>query len=348
MKKKILCISDVGIDKQNMIKGFSYLKEYGAELEIVEDRQNTNRGELQASFRIMESEGPDALPVNEEVLEKVKDADVIIAHLNPICSAYLDAAEHLELVALLRSGMENVNVEKAREKGIGIVLCPGRVSVPVADFTLGLMLAETRNIVRGDRGMRAGLWETAYPNDGKIHTLRNAVVGLIGYGQVGKKVAARLVPFGAKVIVYDPYCDAAKIEADGFKPVSKEELLRTSDIVSMHFRLTPETKGMLGTKEFEMMKPTAYFINTARAGLVDENALVDALEHKTIMGAALDVYVQEPLPAEHPLRKLENVTLVPHLAGVCCELEELSMEILAADLERYLKGDEIVNRVKFS
>lgn len=343
--KKILCISDVGIDKENMQKGFGHLEKLGAKLEIVSDPFNHNRGELQAAFRKMEAEGPDALTPIDEVLEKIKDADVLVAHLNPICSAYLDAAEKLEMVALLRSGMENVNRAKVKEKGIRVVLSPGRVSVPVADFTVGLMLAETRNIVRGDRGMREGKWEVAYPNDGRIHTLRNAVVGLIGYGQVGSKVAARLVPFGAKIIVYDPYCKPEVIEQAGFQSVSLEELLKTSDIVSMHFRLTPDTEKMLGAEELAMMKPTAYFINTARAGLVDEDALVKALEEKKITGAALDVYMEEPLPKDHPLRTLENVTLIPHLAGVCCELEELSMEILAADLERYLKGEKLNNEV---
>lgn len=344
--KKILCISDVGIDKENMEKGFGYLREFGAQIEIVEDPFNKNRGELQTSFRKMEAEGPDVLPPIEEVLEKVKDANILVAHLNPVCSAYLEAAEKLEMVALLRSGMENVNKEKAKEKGVKIVLCPGRVSTPVADFTVGLMLAETRNIVRGDKGMRAGKWEVAYPNDGRIHTLRNAVVGLIGYGQVGSKVAARLVPFGANVIVYDPYCTPERIEQAGFKPVSLEELLKTSDIVSMHFRLTPETEKMIGAEQIAMMKPSAYLVNTARAGLVDEEALVKALEEKRITGAALDVYMEEPLPLEHPLRKLENVTLIPHLAGVCCELEELSMEILSVDLEHYLKGEKLNNEVK--
>lgn len=343
--KKILCISDVGIDRENMQKGFGYLTEFGAELEIITDPFNHNRGELQASFRKMEAEGPDVLPPIDEVLEKIKDADVLVAHLNPICSVYLDAAEKLDMVALLRSGMENVNRDKIKEKGLRVVLSPGRVSVPVADFTVGLMLAETRNIVRGDRGMREGKWEVAYPNDGHIHTLRNAVVGLIGYGQVGSKVAARLVPFGAKIIVYDPYCAPEVLEQAGIPSVSLEELLKTSDIVSMHFRLTPETEKMLGAEELAMMKPTAYLINTARAGLVDEDALVKALEEKRITGAALDVYMEEPLPQEHPLRKLENVTLIPHLAGVCCELEELSMEILAADLEHYLKGEKLNNEV---
>lgn len=344
--KKILCISDVGIDKENMLKGFSYLEEYGAKLEIVEDKLNTNRGELQAAFRKMESEGPDALPVNEEVLEKIKDADALVAHLNPVCSAYLDAAEHLEMVALLRSGTENINMQKVKEKGVQVVLSPGRVSLPVAEFTIGLMLSETRNIARGDRGMREGKWETAYPNDGNIHTMRRLIVGLIGYGQVGKKVAERLVPFGTKVLVFDPYCDQEAIKADGFSPVTLEELLKNADIVSMHYRLTPETEKMLGEAEIAMMKPTAYLINTARAGLVDEEALVRALEEKKITGAALDVYVEEPLPADHPLRKLDNVTIIPHLAGVCCELEELSMEILSEDLERYLKGEEPKNKAK--
>ena len=246
--KKILCISDVGIDKENMLKGFSYLEKYGAKLEIVEDKQNHNRGELQTSFRRMEEEGPDALPVNEEVLEKVKDADVLVAHLNPVCSAYLDAGEHLEMVGLLRSGMENINAEKAKEKGVRVVLSPGRVSVPVADFTVGLMLAETRNITRGDRGMRAGKWEVPYPNDGRIHTMKSMTVGIVGYGQVGKKVAARLVPFGSRIIVYDPYCSEEQIRCDGFEKVTLEELMKTADIISVHFRLTSETEKMIGER----------------------------------------------------------------------------------------------------
>jgi len=176
--------------------------------------------------------------------------------------------------------------------------------------------------------------------------LKNHTAGLIGFGIIGHKVAARLKAFGVKVLTYDPYCSKETAEAAGVELVSFEELLKRSDYVSMHARLSDSTKNLMGEKEFKMMKPTAFFINTARAGLVDEAALVKALQEKTIRSAAIDVYSKEPLPADHPLLKLDNVTLTPHHAGATTDNLSNSLDIMLEELDRYFGGQELKNRVK--
>ena len=173
----------------------------------------------------------------------------------------------------------------------------------------------------------------------------NALVGLVGFGDIGRKIATRLKGFGTTILAYDPYCTKENIEAFGCVPVSLDELLEQADFVSLHVRLSPQTQNMFGAAEFAKMKPTAIFVNAARAGLVDEAAMIDALEQKKIGGAVLDVFREEPLPVDHPLRKLKNVTLSAHLAGTDIGTFSGSIKIVADNLEQYFSGGELKNVV---
>lgn len=164
-------------------------------------------------------------------------------------------------------------------------------------------------------------------------------VGLIGYGYIGSRVVKRLQGFDCKILVYDPFVDAAEIEKDGVTVVGLDELLVQSDFVSMHLRLSKKTEKFMGREEFAKMKKTAYFINTARAGIVDTDALVEALKNKTIGGAAIDVYDEEPMPMDHPYLTLDNITLTSHLAGTSCDTSRVSVEIGVDQLKRYLKRE---------
>jgi D-3-phosphoglycerate dehydrogenase len=173
----------------------------------------------------------------------------------------------------------------------------------------------------------------------------NLKVGLVGFGDIGRKIATRLKGFGTTILAYDPYCTKESIEAFGCVPVSLDELLEQADFVSLHVRLSPQTQNMFGAAEFAKMKPTAIFVNAARAGLVDEAAMIDALEQKKIGGAVLDVFREEPLPVDHPLRKLKNVTLSAHLAGTDIGTFSGSIKIVADNLEQYFSGGELKNVV---
>jgi D-3-phosphoglycerate dehydrogenase len=230
----------------------------------------------------------------------------------PIGKAIIEKAKNLKYIAVLRAGTENIDSDYAETKGIEVLNTLGRNARSVAEFTLGMILSEIRNIARAHAALKAGEWRKDFPNSAAIPELNEKTVGLVGFGNIGRLVAHYLQAFGSKVIVYDPYIKAAP---EGIALVSLEELLKTSDVVSIHARLSDETYHLIGEKELALMKPTAILVNTARSGLVDEAALLYALENKEIMGAAIDVFDEEPIDADHPYIKLDNVTLVPHLAG---------------------------------
>ena len=243
----------------------------------------------------------------------------------------------------MRGGYENADVPLLTEKGIKLINAPWRSANAVADFTVGMMIAENKNIARSHHLLMEGKWCKKYDNQGYIHDMRKMTVGIIGYGYIGQRVRMRLQGFECKVLVHDPYADPKQFAEHNVEFVSRDELLQRSDIVTLHLRLSEKTERFIGRDELSKMKPTAYLINTARAGLVDTVALADALRAHTIGGAAVDVYDVEPLPADHPYLKLSNITLTSHLAGTSCDTMMTSVEIGLEDLKRYLTGEEMVN-----
>ena len=189
---------------------------------------------------------------------------------------------------------------------------PGRNARAVAECALGLMLSEVRNLARSYALLKEGIWTRDFPNRDSIPELHEKTVGLVGYGAVARLVAGYLHALGSHVLAFDPYVTGP---TPGVTLVDLDTLMRRSDVVSLHARLTEETHHLIGSAELELMKPTAILVNTARSGLLDEDALVRALSERRIMGAALDVFDTEPLPKGHALLALDNVTLAPHLAG---------------------------------
>ena len=216
---------------------------------------------------------------------------------------------------MLRGGIENVCSEYAREKGIEVFNAPGRNAEAVSDFTVGMIICEARNIARGHHGILTGRWIRDYSNSGMIPDLPGRTVGLIGCGAIGMKVAKKLSGFDMKLLGYDPFASAERCKEAGVEPVELDELMARADFVSLHARLTVENHHLIDARRLALMKPTAYLINTSRAGLIDEAALVEALRAKKIAGAALDVYEHEPPQPDDPLLALDNVTLTPHMAG---------------------------------
>jgi D-3-phosphoglycerate dehydrogenase len=217
--------------------------------------------------------------------------------------------------ALLRSGSgtDNVPVAEATKRRIVVINTPDAVAQEVADHTIGLLLALVRQIAAQDRLMRSGTWEFRRENN-RWH-LRGSTLGLIGFGRIAVLVSEKIKPFGVRMLAYDPGVPASQMMAKGAEPVVLPTLLAQSDFLTIHCPLTNETRHLLGEKEFRQMKAHAVVINTSRGPIVDEEALVRALQEKRIGGAALDVFEQEPLAATSPLLKMDNVVLTPHIAG---------------------------------
>ena len=240
------------------------------------------------------------------------------------------------MIGVCRAGTENIDARAAADRNIPIYNVPGRNATAVAEFTVGMILAERRNIARAHLSLATGGWRKTYANTGQFTELAGKTVGLIGFGVIGQMVAQRLRPFEVEIIVHDPYQDEDVIQEHGGRKVDLEDLLRRCDIVSLHARGSEDGPPLIGARELARMKHTALLINTARAYLVDAVALADALRDRRIAGAAVDVFEQEPLDIDAPLRTLDNITLTPHLAGSTVEAFQhsphLLVEAIRADL----------------
>jgi D-3-phosphoglycerate dehydrogenase len=279
------------------------------------------------------------------MVEAMKDADFVISHISAISSEAVNNAGHLSAVCILRSGVENVNVPNATTKGVKVINTPGRLAVPVSEFTVGLIISEIKNIARSHVNMIKGDFSKKFYNREFNYSISGNKVGVIGYGAIGRRVAAIMKVLGAKVLVFDPYIDKNLVTDDGFEYVTLNELFKESDVVSVHYRLTEETKGLIGKEQFALMKPHAFFFNTARAGLVDETALIDTLVNHRIGGAGLDVFHQEPLPPDHPFLTLDNVTLTAHLAGTSSDSFKTTCAIMEDAIRHYFRDGVWKNTV---
>lgn len=326
---KCLAIADLFINKSMMEKGLFTLKQKGIEIDIREWKHD-NLEELQKDNINLEKNGSEAVKLPEYLLDNIEEYDLLITQFAPVGKEVIDRANNLKFIGVLRAGIENVNKKYAEEKGITVFNTMGRSNTSVSEFTVGLILSEIRNIARANENLKKGIWEKNFPNGVLAPEIKNSTVGIIGYGAIGKKVANLLRPFGGKIIFYDGYFEGNSPDIQ----VSLDELLKESDIVTMHYRLTPETKNMINKEQFDKMKSNAVVINCARSGLINEKDLIEALKNKKIAGAAVDVFDQEPLPEDHPYLQLNNITITPHIAGSTIGNFADSPSILA---ERMLK-----------
>jgi len=287
------------------------------------------RRELEAAgCRVVDA--PEAGPLPEHVLiPLLQPCDAVIASNDPYTAAVFAACPRLKVVSRCGVGIDRIDTAAATEAGVVVANIPDAMTEAVADFTLALMLAVARRIPEGDALMRAGGWGE-FPGV----QLPGKTLGLVGFGQIGRAVARRALGFGMRLLACDPRLAGGRAPDPPAEVVSLQELLERSDFVSLHAPATPETAGLFGSAEFGRMKPTAYFINTARGALVDEAALVDALNRGLIAGAGIDVYAQEPCPPDHPLRRAPNTVLAPHNAFNSVEAaREMSLRSAAAILD---------------
>jgi D-3-phosphoglycerate dehydrogenase len=298
---------------------------------------------------------PDDTPIHDDELQEyvgdpaavaafAVDAHAVLTQVAPISRRLIEQAGNLQAIACGRGGPVNVNVAAATEHGIPVLHAPGANAQAVAEFTLALMLAALKRIPQAHSALAAGDWNAdLYHYELSPRELRDQTIGLIGFGHIGQLLAPLLQPLGPRIVVSDPYLPAQRSAALGVTPVDLDTLLAESDIVSIHARVTPETRQMMGARQFAAMKRGAYFINTARGPLVDYDALYAALASGHLGGAALDCFGIEPPPPDWPLLKLPNVTLTPHVAGSSRETAWRKAEYVIRDLANFYAGRPLVH-----
>jgi lactate dehydrogenase-like 2-hydroxyacid dehydrogenase len=257
-------------------------------------------------------EGPDRCPA--DVLEKeIADVDAVLGTYR-WTAALMDKAQRLRLIALTSVGYDMVDVEAATARNILVTNTPDVLTDTVADLTFALMLSAGRRICEMDRWLRAGQWKDAAgaPMAWDIH---HATLGIIGLGRIGSAVARIALAFNMKVLYYDTDRKHALEQQYGYRYADMNTVLWESDFVSLHVPLLPDTKGLMGAAQLAQMKRTAFLINTSRGPVVDESALIEALQEGRIAGAGLDVFEKEPVDLANPLLKMENVVLLPHVGS---------------------------------
>ena len=328
-----------------MEAGFEPLRRAGVEV-VVRQWHHEAVAHLQRDNLLIEQGGPSAVQLPEELTHDLAEFDLLSVQFAPVSASLIDFAAKLRVIAVLRVGVENVAVAAATERGIAVLNTPGRNARAVAEFTVGVIFGEVRNIARSHAALKQGDWRKTFPNSACIPELHGKTVGLVGYGYIGFLVAGFLNAFGCRLLACDPY---AKGDPHPAQLVDLPTLLRESDVITIHARLTEESHHLIGAPELAQVKPTAVLINTARSGLVDETALINALQTGRLRGAALDVFDEEPLPPGHPFLTLDNVTLTPHLAGGTRDAFANSPKLMANHLLRMLAGQgdlPVVNGVQ--
>lgn len=310
------------------------------QLERLAKRMRVTHEDWLKSKRIYDPEELGARLAEEGVDFLVIEADFIFEET-------LQAAPGLRLVAVCRNALNHVDLEAATAHGVLVVNAPGRNAVGVAEHTLGLMLALARHIPAADRYIKAGHWQdpvSAY-QEFRGTELMGKTVGIVGFGAIGRLVAQRVAAMGMRVVASDPFVPAAEATAFGVTLVSLDKLLAESDFVSIHAAATEESMGLIGPGQLARMKSSTYLINTSAAGLVQEAALVAALESGRIAGAALDVFEGQPLPDSSPLRRLSNLVLTPHIGGATAETIQRQSAMVSGDILLAVDGQRPLHLV---
>jgi len=268
-----------------------------------------------AGFEVVYEEYPD----EERLLELAKDVDAIIVRSKPkVTRKVIENAPNLKVIGRAGVGLDNIDLDAAKERSIEVVNSPGASSRSVAELAMALMFNVTRKIAFADRKMREGVWAKkqcmGFELDGKT-------LGIVGFGRIGYNIAKIAKAMGMNLLLYDPYPNFERAKEVGGKFVELEELLKESDVVTLHVPLLDSTYHLINEERLKLMKPTAILINAARGPIIDTNALVKALREGWIAGAGLDVFEEEPLPAGHELTKLDNVVLTPHIGASTVEAQ---------------------------
>jgi len=275
----------------------------------------------------------DSLPGSEDALiARIRNAEIVlnIRSSSQFTERVFASCPDLRLLSLWGTGTDNVDLPAAARHGVVVTNTPGVSAPSIAEHALALMLAAARRIIHLDTQTRQGHWAR-----GSMVQLSGKTLGIIGLGAIGRRFAAIGAGIGMRVIAWTIHPNPSL----GIELVSLEQLLEDSDVVSLHLRLSDMTRGMIGRTQFNLMRPGAIFINTARGAIVDEQALIEALSNGRIAAAGLDVFETEPLPAGHPLTRLDNVVLTPHCAGITPEALEAGLELCVQNMWNFLAGN---------
>lgn len=271
-------------------------------------------------------------------------ADVLIVEADFVLAEAIERT-NLRLIGSCRGDPNNVAIDTATARGIPVLFTPGRNADAVADLTLGFMLALLRNIYTVNFGLKSGAmtfdsigdYLTAYERYGG-YELGGRLVGVVGFGAIGRRVVARCRAFGAAVLVFDPFVPASEVAATGAQAVELDELMRRADIVTLHCPDTPANRGLISADRIAAMRPGGYFLNLARAAIVDDDALYEALRSRRLAGGALDVFAQEPVRTDNRFVRLDNVLVAPHLGGATRDVVRHQSEAMVADVLAWIGG----------
>ena len=249
-----------------------------------------------------------------ELTQLVSDADAVITQFAPVNAEVIASMKHAKAIVRYGIGVDNVDLEVAKTRGIPVCNVPDYCVDEVADHTLAFILATTRQVVANCVLLREGKWGLATPLD-QMKAMRDLTVGVVGYGRIGREVAARLQAFKCKILVHDPVVAAADIERSGYVPVTLNELLSTSDVITLHCPSMAQTRGMINRESLATTKRGVIMVNLSRGDLIDSAALTEALQSGHIAAAGLDVFAPEPIPADHPILKMSQVIASAHIAS---------------------------------
>lgn len=273
-------------------------------------------------------------PVPREVLEKeITDVDGIFCLLTEsIDKALLDKANALKVISNMAVGYNNIDIEAAKEKGIRVTNTPGVLTETTADLTFALLMSTARRLVESTEYLKSGKWETWSPMQLAGQDIYGATLGIIGMGRIGEALAKRARGFDMNILYYNRSRKLSVEKELGLQYAEMNQLLQEADFVCIMTPYTPETKNLIGERELSLMKNTSILINTARGGIVNENALYHALKNGSIWAAGLDVFEQEPVPLDHPLLTLPNVVTLPHIGSASVKTRMRMAELAAENL----------------
>jgi phosphoglycerate dehydrogenase-like enzyme len=278
----------------------------------------------------------DSLPPSRDVLfDRIGDAELIINIRSSVAfpDEVLAGCPKLKVLSIWGTGTDHIDLPAAARRGVTVTNTPGVSAFAMAEHALALMLAVARNIPQIDAATKQGEWPRGF-----ITQLHGKTLGVIGLGAIGRQTARIARGIGMRVLAWTMHPSEELARELGVELVELDEIYRSSDVVSLHLRLSPETAGFVGAREFGLMKPTAIFINTARGAITDEAALVAALREKRIAGAGLDVFQSEPLPKDHALLRLSNVVVTPHSGGITTEALEAGLQLSIDNVFAFLAG----------
>lgn len=273
----------------------------------------------------------------EEARQAARKCDVLMVTIQPVQEDLIQGMERCQLICRVGTGLDAIDIEAATRRGIWVTYAPDYSIDEVSTHAIALVLAQARGLPGLLGATRQGIWNSE--SGGILYRLSDQTLGVVGCGRIGQATAAKGRGLGLEVLAYDPYVDAAVMERLGVRVVDLETVLRESDYVSLHSPLTEETRHLINSETLALMKPTAYLVNAARGGLIDEDALLTAVQSGEIAGAALDVLAVEPVAADHPFLQEERILLTPH-AGWYSEESKVDVRVQGAEeVVRVLRGE---------